>query len=135
MTSYKIKPKAANIVRLEGALTININGQPFVINDAFKIQTDLKFSGLSEQNQQAVMAAYQTALQEDNDVTFSLELLAKEIPVKGPKELSPLEKLLADLNKPTPEALTKAALENEEAVKDSLQGSLKIMGELKKGYK
>ena len=128
--TFTANKRQAKSIRLVGTLTIDVNGTPVQVSTAFKLQTDLAYSGMSVAEQDTVLNAYKTALVADADINFSLQLKAEEIKsaVKTSKEPSALDLILAEINKPSPEDMLEAVLRDDVSKEGSTQAALDILG-------
>ena len=128
--SFSANKRQAKFVRFTGTLTVEINGQSIEVSNAFKLQTDLAFSGMTQAEQDTVLNAWKTALAGNADIKFNLNLDAQEIPNKQPtnKEPSVIDRILEEANKPKPGEMADAILRDEEAKSESIDVALEFLG-------
>ena len=129
-TSFRVAKKKAKTIRLTGRLVIDVNGTAVEVSNTFKIQTDISYSGMSQAEQDTVLKAVETALAGNADISFTAVMEAEEVKSqsKNPKAPSPLDEILAKVNKPKPEELVAAVVRDDEAKLESITGALESLG-------
>ena len=85
---------------------------------------------MSIAEQETAMHAVNTALANNADITFTAELTPEVVKTanKGPQAPSPLDQILADLNKPKPAELVEAIVRDDTAKLESTSAALDILG-------